>query len=141
MAAPSRGRSRPRHRVAEHTDELAASQSGTTSAAVGASAAVPAAPVELPLTGVRIVDLTAFWAGPIIGHACATLGAEVVHVESSKRPDGIRSNAVRPMTEPQWWEWSPFYQGSNVNKLDLAVDLDTRAAARSCATSSATATS
>jgi crotonobetainyl-CoA:carnitine CoA-transferase CaiB-like acyl-CoA transferase len=112
-------------RVGEHTGERRARRSGTTSPPA-ATAAVPAAPVELPLAGVRVVDLTAFWAGPIIGHACATLGAEVVHVESSKRPDGIRSNAVRPMTEPQWWEWSPFYQGSNVNKLDLAVDLDTR---------------
>ena len=29
------------------------------------------------------------------------------------------------MTEPQWWEWCPMFQGANTNKLDLAVELDT----------------
>ena len=62
--------------------------------------------------GSAIVDLTAFWAGPIIGYACAVLGAEVIHVESTKRPDGIRLNGTRPMTEPQWWEWCPMFQGA-----------------------------
>ena len=59
------------------------------------------------------------------GHACAILGAEVIHVESTKQPDGIRCNTTRPMSEPQWWEWCPMFQGSNTNKLDLAVELDT----------------
>ncbi len=85
---------------------------------------VPAV-VPLPLAGVRVIDVTAFWAGPIIGYACAVLGAEVIHVESTKRPDGIRLNTTRPLSEPQWWEWCPMFQGSNTNKLDLAVELDT----------------
>ena len=72
-----------------------------------------------------MIDLTAFWAGPVIGYACGVLGAEVIHVESTKHPDGIRLNGTRPMTEPQWWEWCPMFQGSNTNKLDLAVELDT----------------
>jgi crotonobetainyl-CoA:carnitine CoA-transferase CaiB-like acyl-CoA transferase len=79
----------------------------------------------LPLAGVRVVDLTAFWAGPVIGHACAVLGAEVIHVESTKHPDGIRLNATRGMSEPRWWEWCPMFQGANTNKLDLAIELDT----------------
>jgi crotonobetainyl-CoA:carnitine CoA-transferase CaiB-like acyl-CoA transferase len=80
---------------------------------------------SLPLDGIRVLDLTAFWAGPLIGHACSILGAEVIHVESTKQPDGIRCNTTRPMTEPRWWEWCPMFQGSNTNKLDLAVELDT----------------
>lgn len=79
----------------------------------------------LPLEGIRVLDLTAFWAGPLIGHACAILGAEVIHVESTKQPDGIRCNTTRTMDEPRWWEWCPMFQGSNTNKLDLAVELDT----------------
>ena len=47
-------------------------------------------PGELPFAGLRIVDFTAFWAGPIIGHYFAMMGADVIHVESTKRPDGIR---------------------------------------------------
>ncbi len=80
---------------------------------------------SLPLAGIRVLDLTAFWAGPLIGHACAILGAEVIHVESTKQPDGIRCNTTRPMSEPRWWEWCPLFQGSNTNKLDVAVELDT----------------
>lgn len=80
----------------------------------------------LPLDGIRVLDVTAFWAGPLIGHACAILGAEVIHVESTKQPDGIRCNTTRTMSEPRWWEWCPMFQGSNTNKLDLAVELDTQ---------------
>jgi crotonobetainyl-CoA:carnitine CoA-transferase CaiB-like acyl-CoA transferase len=83
------------------------------------------ADAPLPLAGIRVLDVTAFWAGPLIGHACAILGAEVIHVESTKQPDGIRCNTTRPMTEPRWWEWCPLFQGSNTNKLDIAVELDT----------------
>ena len=53
------------------------------------------------------------------------LGAEVIHIESTKHPDGIRLNGTRPMSEPQWWEWCPMFQGANVNKLDVAMELDT----------------
>ena len=37
-------------------------------------------------TGVRIVDLTAFWAGPAATHLLAAFGADVVKVESIQRP-------------------------------------------------------
>jgi crotonobetainyl-CoA:carnitine CoA-transferase CaiB-like acyl-CoA transferase len=84
----------------------------------------PSADTPLPLAGLRVLDLTAFWAGPLIGHACAILGAEVIHVESTKQPDGIRCNTTRPMTEPRWWEWCPLFHGSNTGKLGLAIELD-----------------
>jgi crotonobetainyl-CoA:carnitine CoA-transferase CaiB-like acyl-CoA transferase len=78
----------------------------------------------LPLAGLRVVDLTLFWAGPVVGHALAVLGAEVIHVESTKRPDSLRTHTVRQLTDPQWWEWSPLFQALNTNKLDFAVELD-----------------
>jgi hypothetical protein len=37
-----------------------------------------------------VVDLSAIWAGPLIGHLLWLAGAEVVKVESSSRPDLIR---------------------------------------------------
>jgi crotonobetainyl-CoA:carnitine CoA-transferase CaiB-like acyl-CoA transferase len=80
---------------------------------------------RLPFEGLRVADFTAFWAGPIVGHYLAMLGAEVVHVESVKRPDGIRGHSVLTPNDPSWWEWSPLFHGSNTNKRGLTLDLNT----------------
>ena len=44
----------------------------------------------LPFSGLRVLDMTAYWAGPFVGHLLALLGAEVIHLESAARPDGVR---------------------------------------------------
>lgn len=78
---------------------------------------------QLPLAGVRVADFTGFWAGPMAGGILAGLGADVIHIEGPKKPDGIRMNTIRPMTDDRWWEWSPLFCGANTNKRDLTVDL------------------
>jgi crotonobetainyl-CoA:carnitine CoA-transferase CaiB-like acyl-CoA transferase len=92
-----------------------------------ASAAAPgtadATGPTLPLDGVRILDLTAWWAGPSATQMLATLGADVIHVESTKRPDGMRMMAGAFRDRPRWWEWSPFFLAANSNKRGLALDL------------------
>ena len=50
----------------------------------------------LPFEGVRVLDMTSFWAGPSCTHVLAQLGAEVIHVESTARPDGTRLIAGVP---------------------------------------------
>jgi crotonobetainyl-CoA:carnitine CoA-transferase CaiB-like acyl-CoA transferase len=80
---------------------------------------------DLPLAGVRVADFTAFWAGPLAAHILAGLGAEVIHVEGPRRPDGIRMNTLRSLSDPAWWEWSPLFCGANTNKRGIAVDLST----------------
>jgi hypothetical protein len=42
------------------------------------------------LSGLRVVDLSALWAGPLCGDLLAAAGATVVKVESRARPDGAR---------------------------------------------------
>ena len=39
--------------------------------------------------------MTSFWAGPSCTHVLAQLGAEVIHVESTSRPDGTRLDRGR----------------------------------------------
>ncbi|MFJ8105703.1 CoA transferase [Streptomyces sp. NPDC096132] len=43
------------------------------------------------LTGLRVVDLSALWAGPLCASLLGRAGALVVKVESTTRPDGARS--------------------------------------------------
>ena len=53
------------------------------------------------------------------------LGAELIHLESTPRPDGTRLIAGIPATEPQWWERSPIFSALNTNKKGLTLDFQT----------------
>jgi crotonobetainyl-CoA:carnitine CoA-transferase CaiB-like acyl-CoA transferase len=88
----------------------------TTTAAGGAS--------PRPLAGLRVVDLSGYWAGPSATLVLAALGAEVVKVESTQRPDPIRFFSTQAPDVDQWWEWSPFFQGVNFDKRSVTLDLD-----------------
>lgn len=71
----------------------------------------------------RVLDFTAFWAGPSATHMLAALGADVVKVESVQRVDGMRFSTTRPPSVPQWWEYGPVFHGANVNKRGITLDL------------------
>ncbi|MGO8768360.1 MAG: CaiB/BaiF CoA transferase family protein [Mycobacterium sp.] len=109
-------RPQPAPRLGEHTaryrDANLASRPAPTETATA-----------LPLSGIRVLDLTTFWAGPCCTHFLAMLGAEVIHVESSRRPDGTRLIAGIPISEDQWWEKSPIFAALNTNKKGLTLDL------------------
>jgi len=85
----------------------------------------PAGRSPRPLEGVTVVDLTAFWAGPACTHQLATLGADVIKIESPSRPDGMRFATVRPPTEPDWMEYGPTFHGTNPGKRSVTVDFST----------------
>jgi crotonobetainyl-CoA:carnitine CoA-transferase CaiB-like acyl-CoA transferase len=80
-----------------------------------------------PFDALRVLDMTTFWAGPSCTHMLAMLGAEVIHIESTRRPDGTRLIAGIPITEGQWWEKSPIFSGLNTNKKGLTLDLQSAA--------------
>ncbi|OBF00440.1 CaiB/BaiF CoA-transferase family protein [Mycobacterium sp. 852002-10029_SCH5224772] len=106
----------PAPRLGEHTERY------RTAAYPGRPAPTGVAK-PLPLTGIRVLDMTTFWAGPCATHFLAMLGAEVIHVESTRRPDGTRLIAGVPVTEDQWWEKSPIFEALNTNKKGLTLDL------------------
>ncbi|MCV7103611.1 CaiB/BaiF CoA-transferase family protein, partial [Mycobacterium palustre] len=81
----------------------------------------------LPLSDIRITDLTAFWAGPVATQFLGALGADVIKVEGVRRPDGMRFSAGRPPDWDQWWEWGPVFLCSNNNKRGISVELSTNA--------------
>jgi crotonobetainyl-CoA:carnitine CoA-transferase CaiB-like acyl-CoA transferase len=75
-----------------------------------------------PLAGLRVVDFTAFWAGPVATGILADLGADVVKIESTKRPDGMRfAGSVR---NEAMWEWNHVFHGANPGKRDVTLDID-----------------
>jgi crotonobetainyl-CoA:carnitine CoA-transferase CaiB-like acyl-CoA transferase len=79
---------------------------------------------ELPLAGVRIVDLTAFWAGPSATHLLAAFGADVIKVESIQRPDGIRYSGGMRSDVDDWWEYGWVFHAMNTNKRSVTLDLE-----------------
>jgi crotonobetainyl-CoA:carnitine CoA-transferase CaiB-like acyl-CoA transferase len=110
----------PAPRLGEHTAlHRAAATSPRPTPTVSES------PRRLPFSGLRVLDMTTFWAGPCCTHFLAILGAEVIHVESARRPDGTRLIAGIPVTEERWWDKSPIFAALNSNKKGLALDLQT----------------
>lgn len=77
----------------------------------------------LPMAGLRVLDFSAFWAGPI-GSACfALFGADVIKVESIQRPDGMRFSAGFFPKDKPLWECSPITHGANAGKRGITLDL------------------
>jgi crotonobetainyl-CoA:carnitine CoA-transferase CaiB-like acyl-CoA transferase len=115
LCAPS-----PAPRLGEHTDAVRTTASTPRQRPTG-----PPARDRLPFSGLRVLDMTTFWAGPSCTHVLAMLGAELIHLESTPRPDGTRLIAGIPATEEQWWERSPIFSALNTNKKSLTLDFQT----------------
>lgn len=72
---------------------------------------------ELPLSAIRVLDLTRLLPGPVCTLYLADLGADVIKVEDTGAGDYARALDARP------GEVSAFYRAVNRNKRSLAVDL------------------
>lgn len=60
-----------------------------------------------------VIDLSSLWAGPLCSHLLQTAGAQVVKVESLRRPDGARNGSAG------------FYHLLNHGKASVALDFST----------------
>ena len=79
-------------------------------------------PPQPPMAGLRVLDLTHFWAGPYATSLMAALGADVIKVESIQHPDAFRYTFA-PAQLDQWWERSPTWQDTNCGKRGITLDL------------------
>jgi CoA:oxalate CoA-transferase len=71
----------------------------------------------VPLSGVRVVDLTRVLAGPFCSVLLADMGAEVIKIESPGEGDPVRRQGV--IVEGLSWYFAQF----NRNKRSIALDL------------------
>ncbi len=117
---------RPPPAIGEHNDEILNSgldrrEHAPTSVESTAADRVDG---DLPLAGVKILDLMWAMAGPAATRVLADYGATIVRVESTRRIDAVRGmvpsigGAVGP-------ESSGFFQNLNAGKLGLTLDLTT----------------
>jgi crotonobetainyl-CoA:carnitine CoA-transferase CaiB-like acyl-CoA transferase len=87
--------------------------------------------LDLPLDGIRVIEMCWIWAGPLIGQWLADLGAEVIKVEWYDRADPYRTRGIerRGATLPSaiWRESSPSFHSLNRNKVGFTVDLKSSA--------------
>jgi hypothetical protein len=104
-----------RRPAAEVTDrarllDIPAATLGETAPAPPLIRKIATGAAALNLSGAIVADLSSMWAGPLCGRLLAQAGAEVVKVESTRRPDGTRLGS------------RAFFDWVNSEKLSYAVD-------------------
>ncbi len=81
-----------------------------------------------PLEGLRVLDFSHIWAGPICARILGDLGADIIKIEGPGRYDSMRNLFLMDNdTDDDYWNRSGFFQNRNQNKRGIAIDLTTDA--------------
>lgn len=83
--------------------------------------------VTMPFADLKVFDLTTFWSGAYLTCYLGAFGADVVKVESIQRPDGHRYSGSLLRSTDDWYEIGPMWQGTNLNKRDITLNLGSEA--------------
>lgn len=82
------------------------------------------------LEGLKVVELGAFAAGPMIGKHLADFGAEVIRIESRTAPDGFRGNYPPYLDNQPGPERAGMFAMTNNDKLGVTLNLKSEAGCR-----------
>ncbi|MGH3563512.1 MAG: CoA transferase, partial [Mycobacterium sp.] len=77
----------------------------------------------LPLAGLKVLDFTALWAGPFTTEYLASMGADVIKVESIQRPDAMRFIVTGQPSTPDWYEQGYIFNAANLGKRAITLNL------------------
>ncbi len=82
---------------------------------------------ERPLDGLRVLDFSWVWSGPLVAATLAELGAQVIKIEHGERLDNSRlrgrpTRGGRAMEGPSI-EIGPYFHQTNHDKLSISIDL------------------
>jgi crotonobetainyl-CoA:carnitine CoA-transferase CaiB-like acyl-CoA transferase len=111
----------PAPTIGEHDSDPDLQRSGSRVPAPSAEGA--GSPDRLPLAGLKVLEFTTFWAGPIASEYLASMGADVIKVESVQRADSARFNVTVSPTEPDWYEQGYLYNSVNLGKRAITLNL------------------
>jgi crotonobetainyl-CoA:carnitine CoA-transferase CaiB-like acyl-CoA transferase len=75
------------------------------------------------MEGIRVTDATNSWSGPYTAQLLASMGAEVIKVESIQYLDTWRGGGTRSLEGEALWERSPLWNSVNAGKLSITLDL------------------
>jgi crotonobetainyl-CoA:carnitine CoA-transferase CaiB-like acyl-CoA transferase len=90
--------------------------------------------MSLPLQGVRVLDLSQVWSGPLAGRILADLGAEVIHIVSRRRMPLTQISqeiafilGIFPDNDPgeRPWNRSSMINDFARNKLGMTLEMNT----------------
>lgn len=85
---------------------------------------------DLPMVGLRVLDLGWVWSGPMVSYMFADLGAEVIKVEHNERLDNTRLRGSPTINgkriEGKSIELGPYFHNLNRNKLSITLNLRVR---------------
>ena len=82
-----------------------------------------ASPTAGPLEGIRVIDLTRIWSGPLATRILGDLGAEVIKIEAHRG----RGPMLPDDPAARSWNNQPLFNKLNRNKKSIALDLKAEA--------------